>query len=94
MAKQHTQKTSSLPKSVAIGLSLVVLTLMLGLMCELPKSEPVYAGENIWTWDGISGNVETILSNPLNPSTAYAIVDISRLFKAIDNGKSWSVQDH
>ena len=81
MAKQHTHKTSSygLPRPVAIGLSLAVLTLMFVLVCLLPRNDPVFAGENIWTWDGISGSAETILSNPSNPSTAYAVIDTYRL---------------
>ncbi len=92
MAKQYAHKTSSssLLKPVAIGLSLAVPTLMLVLTCLLPRNDLVHAGANIWTWSGIGGSAETVLSDPINPSVVYAIVDNRRLFKTNDNGKTWS----
>lgn len=91
MEEQLAQGIRSLRKSIAVvGLSLVLITLTTALVCLLPTNDPVHAGENIWTWDGIFGNAETILSNPLNPGTAYAIVDNSRLAKTVDSGITWS----
>jgi photosystem II stability/assembly factor-like uncharacterized protein len=59
-------------------------------MWLLPKNNTAYAGENIWTWAGVSGGVDQIITDPLNPSTVYAVISNERLMRSTDGGNSWT----
>jgi hypothetical protein len=94
MKNQHSLKApfSCLVKSIAFWsvAPAPTLALIFVLLCLLPSYDAAFAGENIWTWGGVGGNAEVILSNPLSPGTAYAIIDNQRLFRTVDSGSTWS----
>lgn len=75
--------------SLPLGLGLTSSALLLVLLALLTSS-PVSAGDNVWTWDGAFGNVETILSNPIAPGIAYAVLDTGHLFRTTSAGTAWS----
>lgn len=52
-------------------------------------SKTASAGENIWTWAGVSGYVDQIITDPVNPSIAYARIGDGRLMKSVDGGNNW-----
>jgi hypothetical protein len=72
--------------SLLLAISVLAL-LLLGL---LPKENTVRAGENIWSWANVGGYVDQIVTDPLNPSTVYAVIGDGRLVKSTDGGSTWS----
>ena len=72
-----------------------VICLVLMLICLNPTTKTAHAGENLWTWTGVSGTVMQIVTDPLNPSTVYARVGSSyentyQIMKSTDGGTTWS----
>jgi len=67
-------------------LFLVLLTLLL-----LSRAIPVSAEENIWTSLGPEGGtINSLVIDPLTPTTLYAGTDGGRVFKSTNGGESWS----
>ncbi len=91
LADLHSKKTlyNRWLKPGLFKLVLAFIALMLILAGFFIKNGAVYAGENAWTWEGISGSASAIVSNPLNPGIVYTVIDNRRLYKSIDQGNSW-----
>ena len=75
--------------SISIALAILILFVLL-LMHSFLIPRIAYAGDNIWTWAGVSGSVQQILTDPLNPSIVYANVNGNSIVKSTDGGNTWA----
>ncbi|MBN2147761.1 MAG: hypothetical protein JW726_10250 [Anaerolineales bacterium] len=92
MTQQASLNKFTIPplRNAVWGLISLGIASLLVLLCLLPANRPAEAGENVWSWGGVSGNVETMLSNPLHPEVVYALTDQGQLYKTSNGGVSWS----
>jgi photosystem II stability/assembly factor-like uncharacterized protein len=52
--------------------------------------ESALAGDNIWTWTGLTGQARQIVVSRANPDVVYAILGYSRIQKSTDGGMTWA----
>lgn len=74
----------------AILTACAAIILVLALLLLFSSSETAFAGDNIWTWTGVSGYPNQIVTDPLNPGTVYAVINNSQIKKSTDGGTSWA----
>lgn len=84
--------TITLPRKVTIRFIFVlsIPMILILLMWASMGSSRVAAGDNIWTWAGVSGFVEQIITDPVHPNIAYARIGDGRLMKSTNGGESWT----
>jgi photosystem II stability/assembly factor-like uncharacterized protein len=67
----------------------IIIVCIVMVMPLTYQAKIVYAGDNIWTWAGVSGTIEQILTDPINPSIVYAATH-NKIIKSTDGGNTWS----
>jgi photosystem II stability/assembly factor-like uncharacterized protein len=79
-------KKSALLYSIVIIFAATVISFT--WMHYFSLTQAAHAGENIWTWAGVTGHVSQIETDPLNPDIVYAVRGPS-ILKSIDSGATW-----
>jgi len=69
----------------------ILFVALLLLVLQSPNAKLAHAGENVWTWAGMTGGISDIAVDPSNPEVVYVRAkNGTQIWKTANGGSTWT----